>query len=115
MSRRGPHRIITIDRDKFATTAIEVGANDCAIPDSKYVVPLTGGEPIVEQPKAPVVEVVEAPVPAPDLMQDPIARLRDAVRELQAAMRDVNYVEMVITEREVKFKQVQVVEGSFTL
>ena len=121
VTRRALERIITIDRDKFAMTAIEVGANDCTIPDAQYIVPLSGGAPIVEQPKAPVVEVVEAPVPVPapvvvpDLKQDPIARLRDAVRELQAAMRDVNYVEVVVTEREVKFKQVQVVEGSFTL
>lgn len=121
VTRRSLERIITIDRDKFAMTAIEVGANDCAIPDPQYIVPLSGGEPIVEQPKAPVVEVVEAPVPVtapavvPVLKQDPIARLREAVRELQAAMRDVNYIEVVVTEREVKFKQVQVVEGSFTL
>lgn len=122
VTRQNLHRIITIDREKFALTAIEVGANDCTIPDQQYIVPLSGGAPIVEEPKEPVVEVVEAPTPAPvqpTVLQaakvNPIARLRDAVRELQAAMREVNYVEVTVTEREVKFKQVQVVEGTFTL
>lgn len=122
VARQNLNRIITIDRDQFAMTAIEVGANDCTIPDQQYVVPLSGGAPIVEQPKAPVVEAVEAPAPvsvqpvvAQEVKADPIARLREAVRELQAAMRDVNYVEVTVTEREVRFKQVQVVEGTFTL
>ena len=122
VTRQNLHRIITIDRDKFATTAIEVGANDCTIPDQQYIVSLSGGAPIVEEPKEAAVEVVEAPTPAPvqpTVLQaakvNPIARLRDAVRELQAAMREVNYVEVTVTEREVKFKQVQVVEGTFTL
>jgi len=110
VTRISSTRFVNIDRDKFADTAIAVGANDCKIPDPQYVIPVSGALVVTTPEPTPSAPVVEAKPEA-----KAATSLVDAIRALREAMKGEGYIELVVTQDEVKFKRIQILEGTITL
>ena len=113
VSRKVGFKVVDIDRDAFADTAILVGANECKIPESRYVIPKHG---VAEAAPVDIVEAVKQEVLATPAVKVPDATLTsvvEALHILRAAMHREGYVEILIDEVGVKYKRVQVTHGNF--
>lgn len=115
ISRKEGYRVVDIDRDAFADTAILVGANECKIPDSRYVIHLSG---VAAAAPVDIVEAVKK-----EVMPSPTVKVPDATHTsvvealhiLRAAMHREGYVEILIDEAGVKYKRVQVTHGNLSI
>lgn len=117
---RGAVRVVDVDRDTFTNFAIAVGVNDCKIPEALYEVPTRAGVSRMQQLQQDVQPSVQsAPEKALDSGDsdgEPTeGDLISAIRALRDAMKGEGYVELVITQDSVKFKRIQVTEGTITL
>lgn len=126
VTRVGQDRVVCIDREKFADTAIAVGSNYCRIPEEKYIVGVAGKvvSIINESQQVQVEEVAEIienkSVATPDKVVEEASvksasSVIEILRDLRKAMIGEGYVEIMINFEEVKYKRIQITEGKFEL
>jgi len=130
VTRVAQDRVVCIDREKFANTAIAVGSNDCLIPEEKYVVGVVGkvasisndsqqaqvkevAETTGKKSEATPDKVVEEAAAVPNVKNE--SRVIEILRDLRKAMLGEGYVEIMVNFEEVKYKRIQITEGKFDL